>query len=360
MTTTTAPPSLVDAPPGRSGRSRLAPWLFLAPFLLTFAVFVLYPLVQSMVLATQQTFGPRSAEFVGAGNFTYLLQDPQFWKAVTNTLIYAAGSVLLQLPCSLGLAMLLNRPSLRGRAFFRLIFFAPALVGLVFVAIIFALMFQKEQGLINVALETLTGGWWDRETDWLGNPSFVMPALILSSLWMYTGFNMVYFLAALQNVDKTLLEAATVDGAGAWDKFVNVTLPAIKPVASFVVLLSLVGSFQLFELPYLLLGNGSGPKQSGLTIVMYLYQTGFESSDLGYASAIGWAMAVMLGVFAVVQRLINRDEDDRGVSKPKTPAPAPRLAGTGPVSESDRSDVEPTDTQAAAAATRNVSQPREF
>jgi ABC-type sugar transport system permease subunit len=139
---------------------------------------------------------------------------------------------------------------------------------------------------------------------------FVMPALIIAALWMYVGFNMVYFLAALQNVSRELLEAATVDGANAWHRFRHVTIPAIRPIATFVVLLSLIGSFQLFELPWVLLG-GAGPDNQGLTVVMYLYQTGFQTNDLGYASAIGWVIALILFAFALVQNRIGGDGESR-------------------------------------------------
>jgi ABC-type sugar transport system permease subunit len=140
---------------------------------------------------------------------------------------------------------------------------------------------------------------------WLGEPYLVMPALIIITLWLYTGFNMIYFLAALQNVDRGLYEAAEIDGANNWQKFWHVTLPGIKPIAVFVVVMSTIGSFQLFELPFVLL-NGSGPNQAGLTIVMYLYQTGFETGDLGYASAIGWVLVVMIMGFSLLQLRLGR------------------------------------------------------
>jgi len=134
---------------------------------------------------------------------------------------------------------------------------------------------------------------------------YVMPALIIASLWMYVGFNMIYFLAALQGVDENLLEAAEIDGAGSWHRFRHIILPQIAPVTGFITLLAIIGSMQLFELPYILLG-GPGPEERGLTIVMYLYQYGFEIGDLGYASAIGWSLALILVAVALVQRLIVR------------------------------------------------------
>lgn len=282
------------------------PWLFLAPFMLTFGVFLIWPLLQSCTLAFQQTFGPRSTAWVGFDNFTFMVGDPLFWKAVRNTFVFAAGSVFLQLPLSLGLALLLNRPGLKGRAFFRLVFFAPSLVGLVFVGLLFSLLFAPHTGLVNTVLHDILPSF-NPEFPWL--QVHVMPALIIAALWLYTGFNMVYFLAALQSVPPELMEAAALDGAGRWHRFRHVVLPEIMPVASFVVLLSLLGSLQLFELPFMLL-NGSGPDDRGLTVVMYLYNTGFVTGDLGYASAIGWALAILMAAFAVAQRGFNRRQEE--------------------------------------------------
>jgi ABC-type sugar transport system permease subunit len=273
----------------------------LLPFTLVFAVFVLWPLGQSVVLSTRQMFGPSASVYVGMDNFRFLAQDPLFYRAVANTLVFTAGSVFVQLPIALGLALLLNRPGLRGRNAMRLIFFSPQLVGLVFLAVMASVIFQKRTGLLNQVLHSAFGTSLD--FPWL--ETAIMPTLIISALWMYAGFNMIYFLAALQNVDRELVEAASIDGAGPGRRFFAVTLPAIAPVAGFVVLLSVIGSVQLFELPYVLLG-GAGPDNRGLTIVTYLYQSGFETGDLGYASAIGWVLALFLAAFTIGQGLLAR------------------------------------------------------
>ncbi len=283
--------------------SRWAPYFFIAPFLVLFLIFMLVPLVQSVWLAGQQTFGPATSTFVGLKNFTDLMKDPLFWKAMGNTFVYTAASVFVQLPISLGLALLLNRPKIRGRAFFRLIFFSPSLIGIVFVAMMFTLVFHERDGLLNAFLQRTIPGF-PPEFPWL--QLYIMPALIIASLWMYVGFNMIYFLAALQSVDTSLVEAAHVDGANAWQRFRHVTLPAIMPVAGFVALISIIGSMQLFELPFILL-NGPGPENRGLTVVMYLYQYGFEVGDLGYASAIGWTLALVLMTMALIQRRLTRE-----------------------------------------------------
>jgi ABC-type sugar transport system permease subunit len=283
---------------------RWAPYVFMGPFLIIFCTFMVYPLVQSIVLAMQQTFGPKITVFVGLKNFRDLLSDRFFWIALRNTFVFAIASVAIQLPLSLGLAMVLNRPGLKGRALFRLIFFSPSLVGIVFVAMMFALMFHERNGLVNAVLRTLIPHF-PPEFPWL--QLYVMPALILAGLWMSVGFNMIYFLAALQSVSQETLEAADVDGANRWQKFRYVILPSIAPVVGFVTLFSLIGSFQLFELPFILL-NGPGPENRGLTVVMYLYQYGFETADLGYASAIGWTLALILVGFAILQRLASREQ----------------------------------------------------
>jgi ABC-type sugar transport system permease subunit len=291
-------------------------YVFIAPFVLLFLVFTVYPLLYSVVMAMQQNDGPKVAEFVGLDNFRWLLDDPEFWKALRNTFVFAAGSIFIQLPCALGLAILLNRPEIKARGFFRLIFFAPVLVGLAFVAIMFGLIFEKNTGLINVLLHDFTA-WlhgflvfvpvWDKEFPWL--QEYIMTALIIASFWMYLGYNMVYFLAALQNVSKDLLEAAEIDGANAWHRFLYVTVPAIRPIATFVFLLSFIGAMQLFELPFLLLGPGGGKDSAGLTVVMYLYDKGFNIGDLGYASAIGWVLALILFCFAMIQKFAGRVEE---------------------------------------------------
>jgi ABC-type sugar transport system permease subunit len=282
---------------------RYAPYLFVSPFLLIFAVFGAWPIIKSLILSLHTTNGPKDVVFVGLSNFRFLMADPDFHKAVSNTAQYAFWSVFLQLPLSLGLAILLSRKWLRGREFLRLAFFSPHLLGQVFVGVLFSVIFIPQYGLLNKVLHAIAGVPLD--TKWLANPSLVMPALVLTSLWMYVGFNMIYFLAALQAVDRELYDAAQVDGANGWQTFRAVTMPGIKPVAVFVLVMSTIGSFQLFELPYTMLGNSPGPDKAGLTVVMHLYQSGFVTGDLGYASAIGWTLALGVLVISLIQMRVT-------------------------------------------------------
>jgi len=287
-----------------------APYIFIAPFLATFLAFGLYPILKSLILAFYITSGPKSTAFAGFDNFRFLWHDRDFWVAVRNTIIFAFCSIFIQLPISFALAVGLNgfagavknkkvRNSLYNmRNIFRFAFFSPQLVGMVFVGILFSLIFAPRFGILNVFLNS----WFDVpiDTQWLSNPALVMPAIVLTAMWLYAGLNMVYFLAGIESVPDQLYEAARVDGCGFFRETWHVTLPSIKPILTFVVLLSVIGSFQLFELPYLMLNNSPGPDNSGLFIVSYLYINGFITGDLGYASTIGWVLVIILMIGTLV------------------------------------------------------------
>jgi ABC-type sugar transport system permease subunit len=298
-------PTHLLAPAARSSsawhraQQRMAPYLFISPFLLLFAVFGAWPILKSLSLSLYATNGPKDTVFVGAKNFAFLFSDPDFAIAVKNTVVFAFWSVVLQIPLALGLALLLSQKWVRGRALFRLAVFAPYLIGQVFVGVLFSVLLVPRDGLLNRALHTTIG--LPLDTKWLDNPALVMPALILAGVWLYTGLHMIYLLAALQAVDSELLDAALVDGANGPQRFWAVTLPAIRPVLIYVFILSTIGSFQMFELPYIMLNSTPGPNNSGLTVVMYLYQNGFVSGDLGYASAVGWTLALGILLISLVQ-----------------------------------------------------------
>lgn len=290
-------------------RLSVTPYLFLTPYVIVTAAFFLYPLIYATILAFYQTNGPARRAFVGFSNFSFVLRDPDFHTALWNTTVFTAASILIQLPLSLALAMLLNSRDGKMKSLFRLAIFAPNLVGQVFVGVLFTMLFTPRYGLFNILLYQLVG--WGLEQRWLSDPHLVMPAIVLASLWMYVGFNMIYFLAALQNVDQGLVEAARIDGAGPFNIFRHVTIPAITPVATFVVVTSTIGSFQLFELPFVLL-QGYGPSNSGLTCVGYLYRFAFENGDLGTAAAVGWLLTfIILSISFVQIKLSGTTRSDR-------------------------------------------------
>jgi ABC-type sugar transport system permease subunit len=276
---------------------RAAPYLFVAPFLVLFATFMVYPMARSLMLSFYRTAGPQHLVYVGWENYRYLLfHDVTFALAVVNTAGFTVAFLLLQVPISLGLAVLLNSRHVRWRSFFRFTFFSSYLVGQVFVAVVFFQLFAAD-GLVNRILGV--------DMPWLTNSSLAMPSVLIADLWLTAGYGMVYFLAALQTVDQELYEAAHIDGAGAWQSFVHITLPGIRPVLIFVIVVGTIGGFQLFELPYVLL-QGPGPNYRGLTIVMYLFIAGFNNGDLGYASAIGWTLVLLLLVVTLFQLRLFR------------------------------------------------------
>jgi ABC-type sugar transport system permease subunit len=290
-------------PPARATK---APYVFLAPYLLVTAIFFVVPFINAITLAFYKTNGPRSRVFVGLDNFRYLFHDQVFLTALWNTTFYALISVFVQLPLAMGLALLLNRGSPRLRAILRLVFFSPNLVGQILVGILFSVLFVPRYGLVNRATQAVLN--WGLEANWINDPQLNMPAIIIASLWLWVGFNMIYFLAALQTVDKSLEEAARIDGANAWQVFWHVTLPSMRHVVVFVVIMSVIGSYQLFELPLALFDEsyGYGADNAGVTLITYLNFNAFRSGDLGLGSAVGWVVALIIFTISLIQIRLTR------------------------------------------------------
>lgn len=290
----TAPPR---APRLSRRRTPVAPYLFLLPFLVVFAGLFLLPLAQSLGMSLRSYAGPRVSRPVGLSHYRFLLADPLFWIAVLNTLSYTALFLLFQVPISLGLAVMLNDSRVRGQALLRLAMLLPFLAGNVLAGILFSLLLAPRHGLINRAL-----GWVGIAPDlnWRTDPALATAAIVLAVLWLTVGWGMVYLLAALQSVDGQLYEAAGVDGATPWQRFRHVTLPGIRPVLAYLVLVGTIGGLQLFELPYVFF-QGLGPKLRGLTVVQYLVIRGFDRGDLGMAAAVGWVLVALITLAAVPQ-----------------------------------------------------------
>jgi ABC-type sugar transport system permease subunit len=284
----------------------VAPYVFVAPFYILFAVFMAYPLLDSVWTSLHYQRSTQSSVFVGLANYRELLTDWDFWQAVINTAYFTLGSLVLQIPLALGLAVIVNSKLLRGRNIFRLAFFSPTLVAGVFVAIIFRQLYATQSGLINNLLVALGA---HTRIGWLEKPALIMPAIVLMGVWKSMGFNMLYFLAGLQGIRQELYEAAEVDGANRWQSFRHVTIPSLRPILTFVIIMSVIGSLQLFDMPYVLCGEGPGGWAR--TIVMYLYRN-FESSELGLACATGWSLAVMIFLVTLAQlRMLRAFQEEK-------------------------------------------------
>ncbi|MET9468824.1 sugar ABC transporter permease [Streptomyces sp. NPDC006544] len=292
--TTPAAPSAGAAAPRPRRRRRVAPYLFVLPALLLFSAFKIYPIGRSFAISLHKTVGG-TEQFVGADNYTRLMGDPLFWTALKNTAVILVVQVPVMLALATGLAVALNSRMLRARAVFRLGFFLPMVTGLVAYGVIFSVLLNKDFGLVNWLMELVGLD----PVPWLTDPLWAKVSLGVALTWHYTGYNAVILLARLQSVPAELYDAAAVDGAGAWTSFRHVTLPGLRPALLLTTVLSTIGTLQIFDEPYVL--TGGGPDNATLTIGVYLYQNAFKYFDFGYASAIAYALAVLIGILGFIQ-----------------------------------------------------------
>ncbi|HQY93655.1 sugar ABC transporter permease [Caldilinea sp.] len=290
-------------------RRQAAPYLFISPFFIGYAIFFLYPVLWAFYLSFFQQVGIGSEpKFIGLGNYLNLFEDETFLKALFNTSYYALGSIFVIVPVALLLALVLFRRTLPGREFFRLFFFSPNITAGVVVGIIFTLVFGAEYGLINNYLLKPLGLPAVR---WLQDPAWIMPSIIIVGLWRYTGINALYFMAGLQTISMEVREAATIDGANRWQVFRFVTLPLLRPTLVFVLTFAIIGSYNLFAEPSILVGAQGGTNNAGLFMTMYLYLTGFRFLKFGYAASIGYALAVVILLLTLLQgRLLGIFQED--------------------------------------------------
>lgn len=286
-------------------REERAFYLFITPWIIGFIVFSAGPAIASCVISFTQWSLLSSPSWTGATNYQRLVSDPLFWQALSNTIAFAAGSVGLGTVVALLLALLLNQ-DVKGQALFRTIFYLPSVVSGVAVAILWRYLYNPDYGLANSVLG-LVG---IKGPDWLGDPSWAMPAMIVMSLWAVGG-SMVIYLAGLQGIPAHLYEAAALDGAGAVRKFWHVTVPMISPVIFFNLVVGVIGSFQAFVQMYVM--TNGGPANATLVYLLYLYRSAFEDFDMGYASALAWVLflillAITLGQMALAKRWVYYED----------------------------------------------------
>lgn len=297
-----------------------APYVLIAPFVILFAVFGIFPLGFSFYLAFQSwepTAGLASMKFVGLENFIFAATDEWFWKSLKNTTWLALAAGIPQHVIAIPLAFFIHTSFKRTRNSVIGAYFLPYITSTVAIAMMFSTLFSTDYGLINISLQALGSipglGWLFpiERIDWLNRAENVKPAIALVVFWRYVGFNTVLYLAALQTIPKDIYEAATMDGAGRWQQFWFITLPSLKPMIYFGVTLSVVGGLQLFEEPFILTGGRGGTDQAGMTTAMYMYRTAFEFNDFGAASALSWLLFVFV---ALLTWLTNRAFKPRGPS----------------------------------------------
>jgi len=273
-------------------REAWAGFIFASPWAIGFLVFMAYPLIASIYFSFCDYSVLKPPIWVGLDNYKALLHDELFWKTLKNTLIYAVIALPAGMATAIILAMLLNT-KVKGMAAYRTFFFIPSLVPQVSLAILWMWVLNGEHGVLNPILKTvgITG------PNWMGDPNWSKPSLVLMGMWG-VGNAMLIYLAGLQDVPTQLIEASELDGANSWQKTVNVTLPMISPVILFNLIMGIIGTLQVFTVPYIMFPNGA-PEHSTYFYAVYLYDNAFRYHKMGYASAMGWIMFLMILVLTV-------------------------------------------------------------
>jgi multiple sugar transport system permease protein len=284
---------------------RRAGWWFVAPALMVLAVFFFIPVLAALAMSLTDFDLYALADydnlrFVGLHNYVTLLTQPLFWKALGNTFYFVVLGVPLSLAASLGAALLVNSKLARWKNVYRTIYFAPVVTTMVAVAVVWRYIFHTRYGFLNYVL-----GWFGIDPiDWMGDPHWSMPAIVILAIWKNFGYNMIILLAALQSIPEDLYEAARIDGASGWQLFRHVTLPGLAPVLLLVSILTMTGYFQLFAEPYVM--TEGGPLQSTLSVLYFMYEEGFKWWSLGRASAVAFLLFVLMFAITLLQLRLAR------------------------------------------------------
>lgn len=285
-------------------RKEWTAYLYLSPMLILFAVFTVFAVIYSFYLSFHEwNILDPAMTFVGLENYTRLLGDRRFHQAVLNTAVYVAGSVPLTMLAGLIIALLLNN-RIRFRGIFRTLYYIPNITPLVVSAIIWKWVYQGDFGLLNYYLIQL--GIIDKPLLWLADPNLAMLSVIIMSVWGGAGYHMVIYLAGLQAIPEEFYDAAKVDGANGLQRLRHVTLPLLMPTTTFLAITSIIGSFQVFTQIYIM--TSGGPLNRTSTIGYYLYEKAFRQFDMGYASAMAYALFAIILVFTIFQMRLMRNE----------------------------------------------------
>ena len=282
-----------------------AGWLFIGPAMIAIAVFFVVPVSAALLMSFTDfdiyaLADLGNVRFIGLDNYARLLHTPLFWHALGNTLYFVLLGVPLSITISLGAALLLNSPLARFKGFYRTALFAPVVTTLVAVAVVWRYLLHTRYGLINHALTAIG----ITPVDWLGDPFWAMPAIVLLSVWKNFGYNMIILLAGLQAIPKDLYEAARIEGASAWQQLRYVTLPALAPMLLMVSILTMAGHFQIFAEPYVM--TQGGPAQRTVTVLYFMYDEGFKWWSLGSASAVAFVLFAFMFAFTLLQLRVAR------------------------------------------------------
>jgi len=288
-----------------SVRETLSGYSFITPTILVLGTFVILPIAYASFLAFHKVriLGELSYRFIGLKSFIRMTDDERVWIALKNTAEYVAIVVPIQTILALILALILNS-KIKGKNWFRIIFFLPTVTSSAVLTLIFMWIYNSN-GLLNNFLAFLGLPTYN----WIGDPAVALKAIMLMNIWSTAPFFMVIYLAALQDIPVALYEAATIDGANKWDQFISITVPLLKPVTFFIVVMGVIGTFQLFDQSYIFSAGSGGPNNSTLTVVLLIYQYAFKSLDMGYAAALALMLAAVIMVATLIQRRFFKEEN---------------------------------------------------
>ncbi|MEV7322353.1 sugar ABC transporter permease [Streptomyces sp. NPDC093970] len=293
------------SPPGRRGTHTLAPLVLVAANVVLFALFFVWPAVIGLVYSFTDYTGVGAFRFVGLDNYTNLFGDSTFYDALSRTLLYTVLVVPLNFVLSLLVANLVVSKRAKGASIARVVFFVPWLISPIVVGVLWRWLFGENFGLINYVVEKLGG----HAIAWQSNADLSLGVVVMAGAWWGTAFSMLLFIAAIKNVPTSYYEAASLDGAGPWRQFVSITLPSIAPTSFIVVLLNTINAMK--EYPLFVSLNNGGPGTSNNLLVQYIYQTGFNRGQIGYASAASFVLMLILMAVAIVQLVANRRMENR-------------------------------------------------
>lgn len=283
-------------------RDHISGYLYISPFFIIFGIFGVFPIVFTAFISLHRWNMLGAREYVGFRNYQLLMDDPLFWKSLSNTFLIWFLSTLPQLFLALILAFILNQAFLKGKEFFRLAVFLPNITSVVAVAIVFTAIFGQHYGILNYFLSFLGVS----PINWSGTPWGTWIAISTMVMWRWTGYNTIIYLSALQSIPNELYEAATIDGASKAQQFFNITIPMIRPMIIFTVILSTIGGMQVFAEPLMFSGQSGGSQNQGLTVTLYLYGEAFTRSSFGYASAIAWMLFLVIVLFSLLNLFLTR------------------------------------------------------
>jgi len=279
-------------------------WSFVSAALALIAAFMVYPICQSLWMSLHSGQGTVT-EFVGLGNIQRLASDPIFIKALTNTFVFLVVQVPIMIVLALVMASCLNMPNLKAKGIIRTIIFLPCVTSLVAYSVLFKSMFSYD-GVINSTLHTL--GLITDPIPWLSDPFWAKVVIIIAITWRWTGYNMIFYLAAMQNIDKSIYEAARIDGISAFRRFVSITIPMLKPVILFTTVTSTIGTLQLFDEAMNI--TSGGPSDSTLTLSLYIYNLSFKFvPNFGYAATVSYVIVILVAILAFIQFYAARERE---------------------------------------------------